>query len=236
MHPAQASPEGSQVGRSARPPPFAACDAAKIRWRNRRTLSSQARQSTARHSRITSSGPFTTTLVVASNLSFGSGVTSSSSSQAHLIASARFRVRALASRIRPVIRDDRLKEPTIMSRFPAVFRPPAFACRSSDSHRGIGPSLRSAYRPTTGPRRGLPRSARTSCDRGGCLLYPEDGGALPAECTPQPSPAASQRLVLVPRYSIPPTGLPMTRHQRRFTQFTRPVVPSPVTPGWNGSP
>ena len=37
-----------------------------------------------------------------------------------------------------------------MSRFPIAFRPPAFASRSSDSRRGIGPSSRSAYR-TTGP-------------------------------------------------------------------------------------
>jgi hypothetical protein len=41
-----------------------------------------------------------------------------------------------------------------VSRFPVAFRPPAFASRSSDSHRGIGPSSRSAYRPTAGPRRG----------------------------------------------------------------------------------
>jgi hypothetical protein len=78
------------------------------------------------------------------------------------------------------MRDGRLKGPAITSRFPAVFRLPAFASRSSDSRRGVGPSSRSADRPTsTGPRRGLPRFARTSCDRGGCLLCPEDGGALP---------------------------------------------------------
>ena len=68
-----------------------------------------------------------------------------------------------------------------MSRFPAAFRLPAFASRSSDSRRGVGPSLRSADRTrSSGPRRGLPRSARTSYDRGGCLLYPEDGDAHPA--------------------------------------------------------
>ena len=90
-----------------------------------------------------------------------------------------------------------------MSRFPVAFRLPALASWSSDSRRGIGPSLRSAYRPTAGPRRGLPRFARTSCDWGGCLLYPEDGGALPAEEPAQPAPVASQRPVLAPRYSIP---------------------------------
>jgi hypothetical protein len=66
-----------------------------------------------------------------------------------------------------------------MSRFPAAFRPPAFASRSSDSRRGLPPSSRSAYRPEGRTPTGLPRSTRTSCDRGGCPLYPEDGGALP---------------------------------------------------------
>jgi hypothetical protein len=70
-----------------------ACVAVKIRWRNRRTLPSQARQSMACQSRFASSGPFTAN--AASNLSGGSGVMSSSSSQAHLTTSARFRVRAL---------------------------------------------------------------------------------------------------------------------------------------------
>jgi len=78
------------------------------------------------------------------------------------------------------MRDGRLKGPAITSRFPVVFRLPAFASRPSDSRRGVGPSSRSAYRTSPpGPRRGLPRFARTSCDRGGCLLCPEDGGAHP---------------------------------------------------------
>jgi hypothetical protein len=67
-----------------------------------------------------------------------------------------------------------------MSRLPVVFRLPAFASRPSDSRRRVGPSSRSAYRTSPpGPRRGLPRFARTSCDWGGCLLCPEDGGAHP---------------------------------------------------------
>ena len=123
-----------------------------------------------------------------------------------------------------------------MSRFPVAFRLPAFASRSSDSRRGIGPSLRSAYRPTARTSTGLPRFARTSCDRGGCLLYPEDGGAHPDWARPRPAPAASRRPVPAPRSSIPSAGLPITRHQQRFTQFTRPVFPSPVAPGWNGRP
>jgi hypothetical protein len=83
-------------------------------------------------------------------------------------------------RIRPVIRHDRLEETAILSRFPVAFPLPAFASRPSDSRRGTGPSSRSAYRTSPpGPRRGLPRFARTSHERGGCLLCPEDGGAHP---------------------------------------------------------
>ena len=78
------------------------------------------------------------------------------------------------------MRDGRLEGPAITSRFPVVVSPPAFASRSSDSRRGNGPSLRSAYQTLPpGPRRGLPRFARTSYERGGCLLCPEDGGAPP---------------------------------------------------------
>ena len=78
------------------------------------------------------------------------------------------------------MRDCQLKGPAITSRFPVAFPLPTFASRPSDSRRGVGPSSRSAYRALPpGPRRGLPRFARTSYDRGGCLLCPEDGGALP---------------------------------------------------------
>jgi hypothetical protein len=52
----------------------------------------------------------------------------------------------------------------------------------------------------------------------------------------QPAPAASQRPVLTPRSDIPSAGPQITRHQRRFTRFTRPAFPSPVAPGWNGRP
>jgi hypothetical protein len=116
-----------------------------------------------------------------------------------------------------------------VSRFPAAFRLPAFASRSSDSRRGIPPSSRSAYRPKGRTPTGLPRSARTSCDRGGCPLYPEDGGALPGL-----RDVLSRRLPLNGGQSFHPAptshraGLRFTRHQRGFTRFTRPVFPSPV--------
>ena len=79
------------------------------------------------------------------------------------------------------MRDGRLKGPAITSRFPAVFRLPAFRFSvirfppRDWAFLTVGlPDETSA-----GPRRGLPRFARTSYDRGGCLLCPEDGGALP---------------------------------------------------------
>ena len=52
---------------------------------------------------------------------------------------------------------------------------------SSLSRRGIGSSSRSTDRTHLAVRTltGLPRSTRTSCGRGGCLLYPEGGGAPP---------------------------------------------------------
>jgi hypothetical protein len=123
-------------------------------------------------------------------------------------------------RIRPVIRDDPLEEQATLSRLPVAFRPPAFASRSSDSRRGIGPSLRSAYRrtPIGAPRTstGLPRSARVSCDRGGCPLCPEDGGAHPGLRR-----VLSRRLPLHHGESLYPAPashlarLCITRHQTR---------------------
>jgi len=115
-----------------------------------------------------------------------------------------------------------------MSRFPVAFRLPAFASRSSDARRGVGPSLRSAYRarPPARTSTGLPRSARVSSDRGGCPLDPGDGGA-----PPEPSGVPGRRLPLPsgqslnPSSSNPSTGVHFTRHQRGFKQFTRPAIP-----------
>jgi hypothetical protein len=106
-----------------------------------------------------------------------------------------------------------------LSRFPVAFRPPAFASRSSDSRRGVGPSLRSAYRTRPRARRtstGLPRSTRTSCDRGGCPLCPRDGGTHPGLRR-----VLSRRLPLYHGESLYPApashlaGLRITRHQTR---------------------
>ena len=130
--------------------------------------------------------------------------------------------------VRPVIRDHRLEEAAIASRFPAAFRPPAFASRPSCSRRGVGPTSRSAYRTSARTSTGLPRSARTSCDRGGRPLYPEDGGAHPdrGACSAGACRSAAASPCTPPE---PPTGGDrFTRHQRGFTRFARPVFPSPA--------
>ena len=83
---------------------------------------------------------------------------------------------------------------------------PVSRCVSAAGVRfSVIPSSRSAYRarPSARTSTGLPRSARTSCDRGGCPLYPEDSGARPAGSPPRPAPAASQRQVPKPRHNIP---------------------------------
>ena len=121
---------------------------AASRCRNRRTVSSQARQSTAPQSRVLSSGPFITptAVVVASNLSFGSGA-----SVIFLLTGSPDRVSTLSRPgtrpdIRPVIR----KRPA----GGASHHVPVSRCLSTADIRfsairftpGIGPSLRSAYR------------------------------------------------------------------------------------------
>jgi hypothetical protein len=126
-----------------------------------------------------------------------------------------------------------------VSRFPVAFGLPAFASRSSDSRRGVGPSSRSAYRARDRARTptGLPRSARTSCDRGGCPLYPEDGGALPGL-----RDALSWRLPLCRGQSFDPA--PASHRQGSASRgidegsSDSPVRSSPCLwpPGWNGPP
>ena len=65
-----------------------------------------------------------------------------------------------------------------------------------------------------------------SYDRGGCPLYPEDGGAHPGL-----SGVLSRRLPLPSGQSLgaAPTShlarVRFTRHQRGFKQFTRPAIP-----------
>jgi len=101
-----------------------ACDAAKIRRLKRRTCSSAWPQSTRSQSRPASSGPFTRSV---SNLSLGSGVLTSSPRRLTRPASALFRA---GQQPYPASYAGAAGGgASIRSRFPAAFRPPAFAFR-----------------------------------------------------------------------------------------------------------
>jgi hypothetical protein len=140
--------------------------------------------------------------------------------------------------IRPVIRHGQ-RRASHTSRFPAAFRPPAFASRSPCSRPGTGPSSRSAYRAPPGARTrtGFPRFTPARYDRGGCPLYPGDGGAPPGRmpcpagacrfpaaspCTPQPHPTS---------------GAPQLRGINGGSRDS-PVRSAPHLwpPGWDGRP
>jgi hypothetical protein len=117
----------------------------------------------------------------------------------------------------------------MMSRFPVAFRPPAFRF-SVIRFPPRDWALLTVGLPANGrTSTGLPRSAHTSSDWVGCLLYPGDDGALsrPERLPGRRLPHLSD-MSLNPAPASHPAGLRLTRHQRRFTQFTRPVFPSPV--------
>ena len=173
-----------------------------------------------------SAGPFTATSVAATNLSVGWGVIVIFSTWAHLTASAPFRARARG----PV--SGRLSETAARRRRPSCPGfPLPFGCRRSLlGHPVPAEELGPPCGRLTGPRvrtsTGLPRSARMSCDRGGCPLYPGDGGALPGQVdslTGACRSTAASRCTPAPASHL--SGLRLTRHQRGFTQFTRPTVP-----------
>jgi hypothetical protein len=156
------------------------------------------------------------------------GLRSSSSSQAHLTASAPFRVRArgpVSGRLSgtasgglafmsPVSR--RLSAAGI--RFSVIRFPPrnsALLTVGLPAHRpdpdGVTAFRTHELRPGWVPP--IPRGRRCSSR---------------TEGRAQPAPAASRRPVLSPCSGIPSAGLCFTRHQRGFKRFTRPVFPSPV--------
>ena len=154
-------------------------DAVKIRCRNRRTFSSACRQSIWRQSSDTSSGPLTATLVAASSLSSGSGITDF------------FLFTDSPDRVSP------LSRPGTLARYPAGYPPRSagglinrdgFPLPFGHRHSLLGHpvpagELGSPRGRLTEPQvrtpTGLPRSARTSCDQGGRPLDPGDNGAHP---------------------------------------------------------
>ena len=125
-----------------------------------------------------------------------------------------------------------------LSRFPVAFRLPAFRFsvirfpprgwalltvglpdQTSPDLDGVTTFRTHELRPGWVPP--VPRGRRCSSRLSG----------LPSRRLPLPSGQS-----LHPATSIPSAELTVTRHQRRFKFFTRPVFPSPVAPGWNGRP
>ena len=113
-----------------------------------------------------------------------------------------------------------------MSRFPAAFRLPAFRFSVIRFPPRDWAFLTVGLpQPKSGPRRGYRVPHARATTGVGAPYTPRTAVLLPAKTTAQPAPAASQRPVLAPSYGIPSAGLCFTRHQRGFTQFTRPVIP-----------
>jgi hypothetical protein len=161
---------------------------------------------------------------------------------AHLTLSAPFRVGHQA-RIRPVIRRPRRWRPTpcLVFGFLSPFGAPAFASGSSCPAE----ELASPYGRLTGTRfdacgrtsTGFPRSARASCDRGGCPLYPEDHGAHPAGVG---RPAGVCRFTAASPWTPleRPIGGASRNEASSRVHWHSPVrsSPSPVAAGWNSRP
>jgi hypothetical protein len=83
---------------------------------------------------------------------------------------------------------------------------------------------------------GLSRSARDRYDRGGCPLYPGDGGALPPGQIP---PGGTRRLTAAGPYlplKLPIGGSANDEASTRLHAIHPSGLPQPVAPGWNGSP
>jgi hypothetical protein len=186
---------------------------------------------------VSSAGPFSATLVAASNLSVGSGVVVIFASLAHLTASARFRARAPG----PV--SGRLCGTTAWRGRPSrPGFPLRFRCRHSlFGHpmpaEGLGlPHGRLTGQHMPGPRRGYRVPHARAATGVGALYTPGTAVLVPAKARARPAPAALPRPVPGPCSYVPPAGVRFTRHRRGFTRFTRPVFPGLWPPGWNGQP
>ncbi len=125
----------------------------------------------------------------------------------------------------------------MVSRFPVAFRLPASLLGHPLPAGGLGLPCGRLTGPCQGRTpTGLSRFARMRCGRGGCPLYPGDCGALAAG---RSSPAVTRRFPAASPFAPdrrPTTGASSNEASPRVQSFTRPAFPSPVAPGWNGSP
>ena len=175
--------------------------------------------------------------VVASSLSFGSGVI-----VVFLFTGSPDRVSALSgratkARIRPVIRGHQPE---------GAGQPVAVSCRLSATGvrfsvirfpPGVAPSSRSAYRRQDGPDPDGVTAFRTHEQRPGWVpSIPRGQRCSPRPSRPdRPASAASQRPVPVPRSGIPPGEASASRGINEGSSNS-PVrsSPRPQPPGWNG--
>ena len=80
----------------------------------------------------------------------------------------------------------------------------------------------------SGPRRGYRVPHARAATGVGALYTPGTAVLIPTRGDYRPAPAASQRPVPAPRHTSHRQGPRLTRHQRGFKPFARPVFPSPV--------
>jgi len=159
--------------------------------------------------RGSSAGPFIAAVAATSNLSIGSGFIVSFSWWAHLTTSALFRTRARGPVSGQLCATISWKGPTVLPRFPVAFRLPALASWSSCSRRGVGLSLRSAYRLArgrAGPRRGFRVSHARAAIGVGALSTPGTTVLILTAVALRPASVASQRRVPKPRHNHHPCG------------------------------
>jgi hypothetical protein len=190
----------------------------------RRTIRSRSRS-------VSSAGPFTATLVAASNLSVGSGVVVIFSSLAHLAASARFRARAPG----PV--SGRLCGTAAWRGRPSR---PGFPLRFRCRHSLLGHPIPAAglglphgrltghARARSGPRRGYRVPHARAATGVGALYTPGTAVLIPAEGRAQPAPAALPRPVAALRFNIPPRGALLHEASTRVHAIHRSGLPWPL--------
>src|SRR5438128_1061079 len=215
-----------------------ACAAVKMRCRRRRTSLSTRGQLIDPHSRASPSGPFTSAAMPLWRPTYPlvPGLRSPLSSQAHL------------TRVSTLSGPGNRPYPASCARRPAEGRSRAsVSCCLSAT--GIG----FPGHPTLAGRLGLPCGRLTGhvpvpgSHRGSHVPHERDATGVGASCISgaavliQPTKIPGRRLPLLNGQPLYPArthrrGSHITRHQRRFTRFTRPVCPLPVTLGWYRGP
>ena len=167
-----------------------------------------------------------------SNFPFGSNVSHPYTSQIHPAHVCPLSGPGTRPGIQPVIRDDQQRNRPSVSRFPVAFRRtgirllshPAPAEELSVPHGR--PTNRRDQRPDLNGVSTFPTRETRS---GWMPSLPRGGGVLPAgNQSSARHPLLPNSQPYTPITIIHPWRLAVTRHQRRFTRFTRPIFLSPV--------